>query len=61
MMLNQSERTTCYPHFVLANTSDAEILEAVETLLRNARHGDDDSYPDVPEEGCLEHLTLRMT
>lgn len=60
-MWNQSERTTCYRHSVQVNTSDAEILEVVETLSKNARHGDDDSYPDVPVEGYLECLTLRMT
>jgi hypothetical protein len=30
----------------------AEILEEVEIPLRNARHDDDDSYPDAPEEVC---------
>jgi hypothetical protein len=50
-MLTQSVRTTCYPHSVQANAFDAGILEAVETLLRNAKHGDDDSYLDAPEEG----------
>jgi hypothetical protein len=50
-MLTQSWRTTCFPHSVQANASDAEILEVVEILLRNARYGDGDSYHDAPGEG----------
>lgn len=59
--LTQSGRMTCYPHFVQANASDAEILEVEGIPLWNERHDDDDSYPDAPEEECQERLTLQTT